>query len=210
LVRHGAIELNNSRKFCGFTDVDMTEEGYRQIAKVRDRLATEPIDTVYCSDLKRARRSAEAIVDSRKLEIQLTTDLREMNYGEAEGLGFDEINRRFPEVSAGMMSHSMTIRFPGGDNFEDLAVRVASLVNRIKRLPSDQTVLIVAHTGSLRVLLCLVLEFAQEGIWRFPFDNASLSIVGIHSRGNVLYLFNDTSHLGTLTGPTRPTVVGKR
>ena len=82
LVRHGLTEFNNTRKFCGITDIDMSPAGYRQVEKLRDRLANQKIDAVFCSDLKRARISAEIITAGRNLEIKAIPELREMDYGQ--------------------------------------------------------------------------------------------------------------------------------
>ena len=93
LVRHGISEFNNTRRFAGYSDVEMTAAGYRQVERLRDRLKDEKIDLVYSSDLRRALVTAEIILAGRKVDIVACPELREVNYGACEGLTFDEISR---------------------------------------------------------------------------------------------------------------------
>ena len=69
LVRHGQTELNTSFKFAGGIDSELSPGGYKQIEKLRDRLADEKIDAVFCSDLKRAKESAAIITRGQATRI---------------------------------------------------------------------------------------------------------------------------------------------
>ena len=99
LVRHGLTELNRTYKFAGRTDIEMSPVGYKQIERLRNRLSREKIDAVFCSDLKRAVTSAEIIASGRNLKITTIPELREMDYGEIEGLSLGEIHHCFPDVA---------------------------------------------------------------------------------------------------------------
>lgn len=76
LVRHGQTEYNNSSMFGGITDSELSAIGRRQIELLRDRLAEEKIDSVICSDLKRAMESVKIITAGRKLEPYIYSELR--------------------------------------------------------------------------------------------------------------------------------------
>ncbi len=195
LVRHGVTEMNSSRKFSGHTDVDLNEEGFRQAEKLRERLAKEKIDAVYCSDLKRAVSTAEVITRGHETEISSCFELREIHYGEAEGLSFDEISTKFPEISEGLRNSFLELSFPGGEDFQGFTARVRSFRDKMDNHAEEQTVLIVAHGGSLRTIVCDLLDIDQEHWRKFRFDNCSLSIIDLYSRGPILSLLNDTSHL---------------
>ncbi len=54
LVRHGETKLNSQERFWGRTDVELGAVGIRQAEQLRDRLATERIDAIYVSTLRRA------------------------------------------------------------------------------------------------------------------------------------------------------------
>ena len=195
LVRHGLTELNSARKFAGHTDVGLSEEGSRQAEKLGARLAGEKIDAVYCSDLQRAVSTAEAISNRHEAEPYSCYELRELHYGDAEGMTFDEIRENLPEVADNIRDFNLELSFPGGESMRGLISRAGKFLERLDDHTEDQTLLIVSHGGMLRTLLCELLNISQENWRKFRFDNASLTIIDIYSRGPILSLLNDTSHL---------------
>jgi len=195
LVRHGITETNATRRFTGHTDVDLNADGYRQAEKLRDRLAEEKIDVAYCSDLKRALVTAEVISSGHKVEPVTCPEIREINYGEAEGLTYQEISDRFPELGEMIARYSPVLSFPGGEGFSELTARAARFIDRLNNHEEQQTILIVSHGGMLRTLTCQLLGMGQDHWSKFRFDNASLTIVDIYPQRAILSLLNDTSHL---------------
>ncbi len=195
LVRHGVTEFNSTRRFAGYTDVELSAEGYRQVEKLRDYLADEKIDAVYSSDLKRALVTAEVISSGRNVDIVACPELREANYGSVEGLTFQEIGRLYPEVAELVMNFNLRLAFPGGETFEGFMDRTIKFLERLDKHEQSETILIVSHSGPLRTLLCQLLGVDRGCWWRFRFDNASLSIMDTYPRGAILTRLNDLSHL---------------
>lgn len=195
LVRHGITEFNSTRRFAGYSDVEMNAAGYEQVEKLRDRLANEQIDAVYSSDLKRALATAEVISSGHKVDIVACPELREMNYGDAEGLTFQEINRRYPEAAKSIINFNLQLEFPGGESFEGFIKRTTKFLDRLNEHKSSATILVAAHSGPLRVLVCDLLGIDQDHWWQIRCDNASLSIMDTYPKGAIISLLNDTSHL---------------
>jgi len=195
LVRHGITESNSARKFVGYSDVELSTAGYRQVERLRERLVDDKIDAVYSSDLRRALVTAEVISSGHKVDIVTCPELREVNYGNVEGLTFEEISRLYPEVAESLTNFSLRLKFPGGEDFEGFIERASKFLDKLKRHTPSQTMLIVSHGGPLRVLVCCLLGI-DLGHWKqIRLDNASLSIVETYSQGAVVSLLNDTSHL---------------
>jgi alpha-ribazole phosphatase len=194
-VRHGITEFNSTHRFAGYSDVELSAEGFRQVEKLRDRLAREKIDAVYCSDLKRAVATAEIISAGRDVEIRNCSELREINYGDAEGLTFEEIGHRYPELAKAVVNFSLELSFPGGESFKGFIARTSKFLDRLNKHIEEQTILIVSHGGPIRVLVCELLGIDQSHWQQLRCDNASLSIVEVHPQRVILSLFNDTSHL---------------
>ncbi len=195
LVRHGITEFNSARRFMGYSDVELSAAGYRQVERLRSRLADDKIDAVYSSDLSRALVTAEIISSEHKLDIVTCPELREVNYGNVEGLTFEEIKRLYPEVAESIANFSLRLKFPGGEDFEEFIERTNKFLDKLKRHTPSQTILIVSHSGPIRVLMCRLLGM-DLGHWRqFRIDNASLSIVETYSQGAIVSLLNDTAHL---------------
>lgn len=195
LVRHGITEFNSTRRFAGYSDIEMSADGYRQVERLRGYLANEKIDAIYSSDLKRALVTAEVISSGCGIDIVACPELREMNYGQAEGLTFDEISRRYPEVAELVVSSSLHLEFPGGESFYGFIERTSKFLDRLNNHTPSETILIVSHSGPLKVLVCSLLGIDQDHWWQIRIDNASLSIVDINPRGTILTRLNDTSHL---------------
>jgi len=176
----------------------MSAAGYRQVERLHDRLANEKIDAVYSSDLKRALVTAELISSGREVDIVTCPELREINYGDAEGLTFEEISRLYPELAESITNFSLQLEFPGGESFEEFVARTSAFVDRLNRHTQEQTILIVSHSGPLKVLLCHLLGIDQSHWRKFRIDNASLSIVETYPQRVIISLLNDTSHLGVM------------
>lgn len=188
LVRHGETELNSAQRYWGHTDVDLSLVGVRQAEQLRDRLATERIDLVYASDLKRAFLTAEIIASRHQANIITCPELRETNFGELEGLTFQEISQLYPEVTQAWSNWSLTLKFPGGESIVELNRRVGKFLKRLQKHISDETILIVAHSGPLRLLICQLLGI-EPWHWRqIRLDLASLSILETHPQGAILSL----------------------
>jgi alpha-ribazole phosphatase len=195
LVRHGVTEFNDSRRFAGYSDVEMTPAGYEQVERLRDRLVNERIDAVYASDLKRTMATAEVISSGRQVEIVPCPELRECNYGDAEGLTFQEINSRYPEMAKFIVNFNLRLEFPGGESFTDFIERTVKFLDRLNEHEPSETILVASHSGPLRVLFCALLGIDQDHWWQVRVDNASLSIADTYPRGAIISLLNDTYHL---------------
>ncbi len=199
LVRHGLTEYNVNRRFAGSSDVELSPLGCQQVTRLRERLAGQPIESVYCSDLKRARVTAEMLVDGRNLAPIPSPELREVDYGECEGLTFSQIKERYPHVAEGVYAPEKGLEFPGGESFAAMVERITRFKDRLARHAPADNILIVSHSGPLRSLICSLLGISQ-GCWRqLRIDNASLSIVDTYPpRAAILSLLNGTSHLKDL------------
>jgi len=194
-VRHGITEFNSARKFLGYSDIELSAAGCRQVEQLRDHLVDDKIDAVYSSDLKRALVTAEVISSGHEVDITARSELREMNYGDVEGLTFEEISRLYPGVAEVLANFGPRLKFPGGENFREFIERASKFLDELKGHTSSQTILIVSHNGPLRVLVCRLLGI-DLGHWRqIRLDNASLSILETSPRGAIVSLLNDTSHL---------------
>jgi len=179
----------------GYSDVELSAAGYRQVERLRDRLADDKIDAVYSSDLRRALVTAEVISARHKVDIVTCPELREVNYGNVEGLTFEEISRLYPEVAESLTNFSLRLEFPGGESFEGFIERTSKFLDKLKSHTPSQTILITSHGGPLRVLVCRLLGIDLGHWWQIRLDNASLNIMETSPRGAIVNLLNDTSHL---------------
>ena len=195
LVRHGNTKLNSAERFWGQTDVELSEEGTRQAEQLRDRLATEKIDVIYTSNLKRASVTAEIIASRQQANIITCDELREINFGKFEGLKFEEINERYPESIELWTNWDLSIKFPDGESVEELNNRVSKFLKRLEKHTEEETILIVAHSAPLRLLICHLLKIGPQHWRQLRLELASLSIMQTYPQGAILNRLNDVSHL---------------
>lgn len=201
IVRHGETVWNHQGRIQGHTDVALSERGQQQSRLLAARLAETPIDAAYCSDLRRASETAEAILQDRPPPpLQPTPRLREYHKGAYEGLTDAEIRRKFPGEYPAYLTKDLDFAPDGGESVRAVSVRMAAIINEIKARHLGETALVVGHGGSLRAAMRALLGMPPDGNWRFAFANCSLTIVETYADNAVLRLFNDTSHLAAL-GP---------
>lgn len=195
LVRHGDTKLNSAERFWGQTDVELSADGIRQAEQLGDRLATERINAVYASNLRRAIVTAEIITSRHQIGITTCAELGEINFGDFEGLTFEEISRLHPDSAKLLRNWGIRPKFPGGESIDEFNERVSKFLPRLENHSSEETVLIVAHSGTLRLLVCSLLKIGVEHWRQIRLALGSLSILDNYPGGAVLSLLNDVSHL---------------
>ena len=195
LVRHGETELNSALRYCGRTDVALSDIGLIQAERLRERLNPEKIDVIYSSDLKRALVTAQIIVFEHNLKVTACPELSEIDFGQLEGLTFDEINRLYPEVARMWMKQAPDLVYPGGESLAELDKRVHQFRSRLEGHSEEEAILIVAHSGVLRTLLCQILGMEPRHRWQIRLDLASLTVIETYPESAILTLLNDISHL---------------
>lgn len=195
LVRHGETELNSAERYWGRSDVKLSVAGIDQAERLRDRLAVEKIDAVYSSNLERALVTAEIIASRHQLAVITCAELCEVDFGQLEGLNFSEISQLYPEVAKLWAERSTKLKYPGGESLVEFNNRVSKFLSKLDKHTVGETILIVAHAGVLRTLVCQLLGIDPQRRWQFRLDLASLSILETHQQGAILSLLNDVSHL---------------
>ena len=156
LIRHGLPDFPGGKRMCiGTTDIPMVQKGLAQAAQMAEKLPA--VTAVFSSPLTRAVQTAQAI----GLPVTILPDLREMYAGEWDGLTFDEIRQRYPELYAARAS-DLTIPLPGAEDHEEGLHRFAAAMEKAANLaPGDFAV--VAHGG-------IIAQFLQHitGTWYKP------------------------------------------
>ena len=195
LVRHGITKLYHDQRFWGKTDVELSDTGIRQSEQLRDRLAKEKINIIYSSTLKRARTTAEVIAARHSLNVQPCQELDECNFGYVEGLTFPEIQNLHPKLAKALNGFDTPVQFPGGESFSNFEKRVRGFLKRLADYKDKDTIVIVAHGGTLLLLICHLLEIGVKHWRKMRLELASISIVNTYPKGVILNSLNDISHL---------------
>jgi broad specificity phosphatase PhoE len=195
LVRHGETDSQSSFRYWGKTDVGLGPVGLRQAEQLRDRLTMEKIDYVFSSQLRRTLTTAQTIASMHNLPVTGCPELREIDFGQVEGLDFKEVQAKFPEVASMWINHDPDLIYPGGESLAQLEGRITEFRTKLTNYSTNDTLLIVAHSGVLRTLICQLLDMGMIHRWNLRVDLASLSIVETYPNFAILSLLNDISHL---------------
>lgn len=197
LVRHGQTPWNKAGRYQGHTDIPLSPLGRRQALCLARRLARDPIDAIYSSDLTRARGTAAPLARRLSLPVRARADLREMAYGDLEGLTAAQIEERYPHYYPAARQDPLGTTPPRGESFSSMYARVLAAWEEIIAAPHKRVV-VVAHGGTLKALLCHLLGVDPRERWRFMLDNASITILHRRRSGFSLWRYNDTHHLNGL------------
>jgi probable phosphoglycerate mutase len=196
LVRHGATVLSAEDRFAGSTDVDLSEEGQEQARGLSERLASEPIAAVYASPMKRTVLTAKIAAAPLGLEPITDAGLREIAHGRWEGLTRAEVEARFADEYASWDEDPFTFAPEGGESGVSVMARALPVVRAIVQRHPKQTVLVVSHKATIRLVLASLLGIDARG-YRDRLDQAPCCLNVVDFRDPVrarLMLYNDTSH----------------
>ena len=190
LARHGEVLHAAEGRFFGHTDVALSPVGRAQAAALGERLAREPIEAVYASDLARARDSATPLASGRRTEVVAVPALREMAMGRWEGLTVAEIQEREPDLCARWLADPFAMPFPEGEGIADLRQRTVPALRRVVERHAGGRIAVVAHGGTNRVLLAEALGLPLANIFRLAQDYAAWSLIEYREDRAVVHLVN--------------------
>jgi probable phosphoglycerate mutase len=196
LVRHGATGLTAEDRFSGSVGVDLSEEGRWQVTRLAERLAQESITTVYASPLSRTLETARILAAPHDLPIEQRDGLREISHGHWEGLTRREVEARYLEEYLAWDTDPFAFAPEGGESGVSVLARALPVMREIVTAHTGQTVLIVSHKATLRLILSSLLGFDARG-YRDRLDQspACLNVVDFKDAVRArLMLFNDVSH----------------
>lgn len=179
-----------TRRFIGHLDVPLSARGESEAAALARRLSSVKLTAAYSSDLSRTRRTAEIVAAPHRLEAVALPELREFAMGRWEGLTAEEIRALEPAAFEAWMADVGRFQFPGGESLGDVAARAWPAFEAIEARHAGCSVLVVAHGGPNRILLCRALGVSLERILSLGQDYAALSVIERHQAGWTLRLLN--------------------
>ncbi|HEV7852281.1 MAG TPA: bifunctional RNase H/acid phosphatase [Mycobacterium sp.] len=196
LLRHGQTELSAQRRYSGRGNPALTEVGLRQAEAAAQYLGQRGgIAAVITSPLQRAYDTAAKAAKALGLDVIVDNDLIETDFGEWEGLTFNEVAERDPDLHRRWLRDT-SINPPDGESFDSVSDRVQRARGRIISEYAGDTVLVVSHVTPIKTLLRLALDAGPSILYRLHLDLASLSIAEFYPDGaSSVRLVNETSYL---------------
>lgn len=202
LVRHGTTTLAAGDRFAGSSDVPLSEEGERQAQLLGQRLKDHRIHAAWCSPMIRTRRTAELILAPHGLAATPVEEFREIDHGRWERKTRAEVEEEFPDEYSAWEQDPFTFAPDGGESGLHVLARALPALQGIVREHEGETLLVVSHKATIRLLLGSFLGFDLRG-YRDHLDQSpcSLNILDFKNPAQArLMLFNDVSHYETWHG----------
>lgn len=185
LLRHGHTPITGT--YVGSTDIELSERGVQQIKNLATCSDFQSVTQVIASPMLRCVQTIENLNLHQPVEYQ--TDLREIDFGLWEGLTFKEVLALYPEECSQWFAAPNSFRFPQGEAVEEFTARV-SKIREILDGYTDQDLLIVAHGGVIRYLICLLLGIPCEKFNQFRLDVAHYAMIELYEDSAVLAKLN--------------------
>ncbi len=180
LIRHG--EPVGGRRYRGQLDDPLSEKGWRQM---REAVADhDPWDAIVTSPLKRCAAFAQELSRRHALPLEEDERLKEIGFGEWEGRTAQQITAKDPQALMNFYRDPVRHRPPGAETLADFRTRIAAVWDELLERP-NQHLLIVAHAGVMRMILCQVLGMPQERMFSILVPNAGITRIRVDGTGEM-------------------------
>ncbi len=179
----------------GQLDPPLSARGVNQSRELAQRLAGRRLAGFYCSDLARARQTAELIAGAVGLEPVPEPGLREVMLGDWEGKTRDDLIAEYPDQWAAWRADPSWDLVPGGEGAEPFAGRVGETLARLRQRHPEGDVLCITHGGVVQVAVLDVVGRSSGGMFPFLIENCSLTVIQRSGARTVVTAVNDTCHL---------------
>jgi len=191
LLRHGEPH-EAARGVCyGRLDVGLSSIGRLQMRRASHQFRRCALTAVYSSPRRRARESAEFIATGCGARIvRIEERLAEIDFGDLEGLPYDEIERRAPQLYLEWMSRPTYVQFPGGECFRDMRARVSAALADVRRAHKGGIVAIVSHGGVNRVAIAEALGLDPARMFRIDQGHGCTNVIDYFGDEPVVRLIN--------------------
>lgn len=186
LVRHGETDWNLVRRIQGNADIPLNEKGRAVARATAEAIKEMPIDVIFSSPLVRARETAEILAAGRGMEVQVDPRLKEIAFGEFEGITWKEIDT-LPEYRSIWRFFEDPVNYVperGSESFESICGRAQDFIDKevIAREGECETMMIVAHGAFNRAFQACVRKADIADFWgasRKPMKNCGMSILEV-------------------------------
>ena len=195
LLRHAETDWNREGRYQGWTDTDLSEVGRGQAEAAGRLLARQPLAAVWSSPLRRARDTAAAIASAKGLAVKEHAAFREMRFGDWEGLTRTEVAARFPEAHQSWLDTPHLVARIGGETLDEVRRRVLDGLEELKRTHDGETICLVSHGISVRILILEALGLGLERLWSLQVSSTGISELEFRPDWTALHRMNTLAHL---------------
>ena len=195
LLRHAETDWNRERRFQGWRDSPLSAIGRAQAESAARLLAGSPVAAVWSSPLGRARETAAIIAAPHKLAVREAEAFKEMGFGEWEGLSRDEVAARFPGPLRAWAETPHEAAWPGAETLPAVRTRALAGLEAMRQTHPEQTVCLVSHGITCRVLILEALGLGLDRLWSLQLASTGISELEFRDDWTTLHRMNSLVHL---------------
>jgi probable phosphoglycerate mutase len=191
LVRHGQTPTTGKVLPGRAKGLHLAETGVRQAERAAERIATlRQVDAVYCSPLERARETAAPIARARGLRPKVEPGLLECDFGDWTGRELKQL-MKLPEWSTVQRAPS-TFRFPGGESFSEMQLRIVTALERLRAAHPGGTVVAVSHADPIKAAIAHAVGTPLDLFQRIVVSTCSITAITWTAGGPIVLTVNST------------------
>ena len=195
LLRHAETDWNRERRYQGWQDIPLCEPGRIQAEAAARLLSASRLAAVWSSPQQRARDTAAAIASPHGLEVHTDEAFKEMGFGPWEGLTVDEVRARFPDASRAWAETPHLASWSGAESLAQVRARVLAGLDELRATFPGQTVCLVAHGISSRVLVLEALGLGLDRLWSLQLSSTGISELEFRDDWTAVHRMNTLVHL---------------
>ncbi|NMM37444.1 MAG: histidine phosphatase family protein [Glaciimonas sp.] len=202
LIRHGETGWNAANRLQGHSDIALNAQGQAQADALGQALRDEALAAIICSDLQRARQTAQAVARQQSIltsEVVSDVGLRERCYGAFEGLYYSEISQHYPAAFVAWQARDIDAVFPPGErtgeSFRNFYARCVAVILYWARQYPGQKIALVAHGGVLECAYRAALALPLSTPRNFPVLNASVNRFRLEAGVLQLVSWGEVAHM---------------
>lgn len=190
LVRHCETEMNKSGVYYGWTDCNLNDTGLKQAYSLKNVIENIKFDFIISSPLLRALETTKIITGLDEKEIIRDDRLRELNFGDWEGLHYNHLQQNQKVHWDKWCKDWKDTSPPKGESFNDIYYRIKDYIEDALEKYEDKKVLIVSHQGCLRLFPVILMNLQPEACWNYRFEQGTYSLLEIQKKHCVIRKIN--------------------
>lgn len=154
LVRHGRTAWHFPNRYTGSSDIPLDEVGERQAAALAGWSRHAQLTHLVSSPPQRTMTTASAVARETGLDVALVEELRELDFGIAEGRTVEELKTSHPQAVAAFLADPVEGHWPEGEDPRVRAREAVTALTKIAEQCAGGRALIVIHSTLIRLILC--------------------------------------------------------
>jgi probable phosphoglycerate mutase len=202
LVRHGQTPTTGKTLPGRAKGLHLADKGHEQAAKVAERIAPfgAKVAAVYSSPLERTRETAAPIAKALHLRVRANRGLLECDFGDWTGAELKALGK-LPEWKQ-VQRYPSGFRFPGGESFTEMQVRITNAVAKLIATHPGKTVVAVSHADPIKAVVAHAMGTHLDLFQRIVVSPCSVTAILYTVDGPVVLCVNSTGRDLTALTPS--------